>query len=594
MKIETRVIADIAGWVTLAPTRGAVVERGAPLVQIEAFPPSPHRRLWTPAELIELLCPSSPGRFTEVDLPEAATGSFEEFDEVDGSFGPVDRPIGQHGAGLMVGVVTHRLRGHDGGLRRVLICGDPTRSMGAVAEPECRRIIAAIEFAGAHDLSIEWVAVSAGARIAWDSGTENMDWCAEVARYIVEFTQAGGAINVIVAGVNVGAQSYWNALATMLWHDAGILVMVAEHSMVLTGRRALNLSGGGSHDSETDMGGYASVMGPNGEAHHVVADLPAAYRLLFDHLSLCEPTQGGRPPWAPTTDASNRSIADSPYRGIGDFATIGDVLGSETNPTRKLPFSIRSVMAALVDLDATSIERWPDQHGAASAVVWDTRIGGWPSTVIGVESHPLPDSDAPDRQRAAATLFPQASRKIARALNGASGRRGAVVLANLAGFDGGAESMLNRQLEFGAEIARSVVNFRGPVIVVIVGRFHGGAYVVFSRRLNPSVTVLAVEGTFVSVIGGDAAAGVVFARDVAREVEAELAAEAGSGAGVDLVRREIELTIEHRGRFARRFDEVHSVRRAAEMGSIDEIICPSEIRGRIVGILSGWDWSRAG
>ena len=57
------------------------------------------------------------------------------------------------------------------------------------------------------------------------SGTENMDWVARVLRKIVEFTQTGGEINVIVTGINVGAQPYWNAEATMLMHTRGILIM---------------------------------------------------------------------------------------------------------------------------------------------------------------------------------------------------------------------------------------------------------------------------------------------------------------------------------------------------------------------------------
>jgi hypothetical protein len=60
--------------------------------------------------------------------------------------------------------------------------------------------------------------LSAGAKIAMDSGTENMDWIARVLRQIVLFTQSGGEINVVVAGINVGAQPYWNAEATMLMH----------------------------------------------------------------------------------------------------------------------------------------------------------------------------------------------------------------------------------------------------------------------------------------------------------------------------------------------------------------------------------------
>jgi hypothetical protein len=47
-----------------------------------------------------------------------------------------------------------------------------------------------------------------------------------------------------------------------------------------------------------------------------------------------------------------------------------------------------------------------------------------------------------------------------------------------------------------------------------VSSYHGGAFVVFSKALNPTMTVLAVEGSFASVIGGAPAAAVVFAGDV--------------------------------------------------------------------------------
>ena len=58
------------------------------------------------------------------------------------------------------------------------------------------------------------------------------------------------------------------------------------------------------------------------------------------------------------------------------------------------------------------------------------------------------------------------------------------MLANLAGFDGSPESMREWQLEYGAEIGRAVVNFDGPIVFCVVSRYHGGAFVVFSQRLN--------------------------------------------------------------------------------------------------------------
>ena len=60
--------------------------------------------------------------------------------------------------------------------------GDPTRALGAVSEAECSRIIAALDLAESMRVPVEWYALSAGARIAMNSGTENMDWVARRAQ----------------------------------------------------------------------------------------------------------------------------------------------------------------------------------------------------------------------------------------------------------------------------------------------------------------------------------------------------------------------------------------------------------------------------
>src|SRR6476661_1730508 len=129
-------------------------------------------------------------------------------------------------------------------------------------------------------------------------------------------------------------------------------------------------------------------------------------------------------------------------------------------------------------------------------------------------------ADGPD-QWTSGTLFPQSSKKTARAINAASGNRPLVVLANLSGFDGSPESLRNIQLENGAEIGRAIVNFDGPIVFCVISRYHGGAFVVFSNALNDNMEVLAVEGSFSSVIGGAPAAAVVFTRDVNRRTGAD-------------------------------------------------------------------------
>ena len=173
---------------------------------------------------------------------------------------------------------------------------------------------------------------------------------------------------------------------------------------------------------------------------------------------------------------------------------------------------------AIADQDHETLERWAGMADADTSVVVDAHLGGYPVVIVGIESRNIPrrgflPADGPD-QFTSGTLFPKSSKKTARAINAASGSRPLVVLANLSGFDGSPESLRNIQLEYGAEIGRAIVNFDGPIIFCVVSRYHGGAFVVFSGALNDNMEVIAVEGSFASVIGGAPAAAVVFTRDV--------------------------------------------------------------------------------
>ena len=140
-------------------------------------------------------------------------------------------------------------------------------------------------------------------------------------------------------------------------------------------------------------------------------------------------------------------------------------------------------------------------------------------TLLGIESRPLPrrgavPADGPD-QWSAGTLFPLSSKKMARAINAASGNRPVVVLANLSGFDGSPESLRRLQLEYGAEIGRAIVNFDGPIVLLRRSPATTAARSSCSpATLNDNMEVLAVEGSFASVIGGAPAAAVVFTREV--------------------------------------------------------------------------------
>jgi acetyl-CoA carboxylase carboxyltransferase component len=255
-------------------------------------------------------------------------------------------------------------------------------------------------------------------------------------------------------------------------------------------------------------------------------------------------------------------------------------------------------MEAVVDRDSSPLERWFGMADAEVAVVWDAHLGGIPVSLLGFESKPLPrfgpvPADGPG-QWTAGTLFPQSSRKVARAINAASGSRPVVVLANLSGFDGSPESLRMWQLEYGAEIGRAVVNFDGPIVFCVVSRYHGGAFVVFSNRLNDHMEVAAVEGAHASVIGGAPAAAVVFAREVQRRTEADervakLRDQLEQTSGAERVRLRgriervrAEVHSERLGEVADEFDSVHSVHRAMEVGSVQEIIGPERLRPYLI------------
>ena len=540
-----------------------------------------------PYELTRLLA-GPEGTFVEHDLDEA------------GRLVPVERPPGGNVAGIVAGLVHTPTRKHPEGVVRVALLGDPTRSLGSVAEPECARIMAAIDLAEEKGLPVEWFAISSGAKISRDSGTENMDWVARVLRRLITFTQGGGEVNVVVAGINVGAQPYWNAEATMLMHTRGILVMTPDSAMVLTGKQALDYSGGVSAEDNFGIGGFDRIMGPNGQAQYWAPHLAGACEVLFAHYAHTYVAPGERHPRrAATSDPVDRDLRPYPHTAPGtDFRAVGDIFSSEANPERKKAFDVRTLMRAVIDQDHPPLERWATMADAETAVVFDAHLGGYPIALLGIESRPIPrhhflPADGPD-QWTAGTLFPLSSKKTARAINAASGNRPVVVLANLSGFDGSPESLRKRQLEYGAEIGRAVVNFEGPIVFCVVSRYHGGAFVVFSGALNEQMEVLAVEGSYASVIGGAPAAAVVFAGDVAARTDAdprvtaleERLAEATDGERARL-RAELNdvraaVRSEKLGEVAAEFDAIHSVERAREVGSVDAIIPADRLRPKLV------------
>ena len=561
---------------------------------------SRRKRTVYPYEIIKLLTGDAAfelgirgGFFEEYDIEYDPGSEVQRYVQVKG------RAPGLNSSNIVFGIIENTLSETGTSIRRVIILSDATRDMGSLAEEESRRISAAIDLAEDENIPVEWIPVSSGARIDMVSGTENLDWTASVLRRIIEFTQKGGEINIIVASTNVGAQSYWNAEATMLMHTKGLLIMTDSASMLLTGKKALDFSGSVSGETNTDIGGAEKIMAPNGQAQIRVPDLSQAFRVLFRHYRYTYiSSEWDSPLPLETEDPETRDISVSPYSDASGqgFSRIGDIFDYEKNPERKKPFDMRQVMNAVIDSDAGYLERWQNMHDAETSIIWETQIGGIPVGMIGIDSRSLSrigeiPHDGPESW-SGGTLYPLSSKKTARALNAFSGSMPVVILANLSGFDGSPESLKKLQLEYGAEIGRAVVNFRGQIIFIVTARYHGGAYVVFSRKLNQDLTVAAIEGSFASVIGGAPAAAVVFPRKVMKETYADKrVAEASEKlerkliSGAEFAECFKKVYNERQRELGKEFDSIHSVERAKKVGSIDDIVTPKKLRPYIIGKL---------
>jgi acetyl-CoA carboxylase carboxyltransferase component len=127
-----------------------------------------------------------------------------------------------------------------------------------------------------------------------------------------------------------------------------------------------------------------------------------------------------------------------------------------------------------------------------------------------------------------------------------------------------------------------------------ISRYHGGAYVVFSRRLNEGLEVAALEGSYASVIGGAPAAAVVFSAEVERRARADARlapldqeiAEADPAERGRLRARWHALfervRSEKLGEVAEEFDRVHSVERARRVGSLHRVVPAARLRPYLI------------
>ena len=199
--------------------------------------------------------------------------------------------------------------------------------------------------------------------------------------------------------------------------------MTPESAMVLTGKQALDYSGGVSAEDNFGIGGYERVMGPNGQAQYWAPDLAGACETLLAYYEHTYVAPGERFPRRARDRRPARPrrprLADT-RRPAPTCATVGEIFSDEHNPGRKKPFDMRCGDARGRSTPTTRrSSAGPGMREAEIAVVWDAHLGGWPVSLIGIESRPLPrygpiPADGPE-QWTSGTLFPQSLARRSRA-----------------------------------------------------------------------------------------------------------------------------------------------------------------------------------
>ena len=302
----------------------------------------------------------------------------------------------------------------------------------------------------------------------------------------------------------------------MLMHTRGILIMTPRRQWSSPANALLDYSGSVSAEDNQGIGGYDRIMGLTARRNISLATSTRPVRFSYGIMnSLCG--AGERfPRKAETTDPIDRDVQVYPHAREG-----GSPASAKSSRTKPIP-DARVIRHSQVmgQSPIRTMLRWNVGRHAFGRYGCDLgrpswRISGVPHRHR-IEAGPrfgFVPADGPD-EWTAGTLFPMSSKKVARAINSASNNRPVVIIANLSGFDGSPNPCAGSNLNTARRSAVRSSTSKGPMVFCVISRFHGGAYVVFSRALNEQLEVAALEGSYASVIGGAPAAAVVFAAEV--------------------------------------------------------------------------------
>jgi propionyl-CoA carboxylase beta chain len=393
---------------------------------------------------------------------------------------------------------------------------------GSLGASHAKKICKVMDLAMNTGTPIVGLNDSGGARI--QEGVESLAGYADI---FLRNTLASGVVPQIscVLGPCAGGAVYSPAIT-----DFVFMVDGTSH-MFITGPEVIEAVTG-ERVSKEDLGGAHTHATRSGVAHFVAADDRECLADVRRLLGFLPSNNHDDPPVLKTTDPVERRLDD-----------LAALIPEASNQ----PYDMKRVVSAMVD-DGNFFEVSRDY--AKNIVVGFARVGGHPVGIVGNQPLVL-----------AGVLDIAASVKAARFVRFCDCFNVPLVtLVDVPGFLPGVDQEHRGIILHGAKLLYAFCEATVPKITVITRKAYGGAYDVMSSKHIRADVNLAFPTAEIAVMGPEGAVNIIH-RATLQNAEDPAAIRA-------------KFVAEYRERFASPF-------KAAELGFIDEVIDPAELRLRL-------------
>ncbi len=398
---------------------------------------------------------------------------------------------------------------------------------GSLGAAHAEKIVKIMEHALRVGAPIIGLNDSGGARI--QEGVASLGGYADI---FLRNTLASGAVPQISAimGPCAGGAVYSPALTDFVF-------MVEKTSyMFITGPDVIRTV---THEevSKEDLGGAQAHASTSGVCHFTAGDDTACIARIRELMSYLPSNNTEDPPRRVSTDPIDRDVPE-----------LESMVPEQSNK----PYDMLDVLRAVVD-DGELLEA--HEAFARNILTCFARIGGRPIGIVANQPAVL-----------AGCLDIDASTKAARFVRFCDCFNIPIVtFVDVPGFLPGVEQEHRGIISHGAKLLYAFCEATVPKLTVITRKAYGGAYDVMNSKHIRADVNLAFPNAEIAVMGADGAVNILYQKSI--------------GAAADQATARESFVEEYKERFANPYN-------AAELGFIDEVIQPRELRKRLAMYLT--------